>query len=486
MLRAVSLQLARGEIVGLVGENGAVKHLPKYPLRVVLPDSGSSPSKVLNLVTYQDANRHGIFRVFQDPALIDNLPVYENLFFGWETLFTNRFGILDRRAMVRAARRALTDSGLASIDVTRPVGSLGPGLRQGLDIARTITLADRLGIDAPVILFDEPTTALDQVHEENFLHLLVRPRGRASVLFVSHRLTEVLRTCDRVFVLKDGAHVADVRTGDVTESNLHRLMVGRNRAENYYQEARQSGSRSDIIRLAVENLTHTEAFVPLSFALAQGEILGIAGADGSGKRRVGQAIGGALVPAGGVIRVDGALVPAGNPAAVKAGIAYVPGDRQRDGLIVSDTILCNFQLPSLHDLFASPFGVWLAKQARKAAQSYVDRLEIVVGKGVDSTIRSLSGGNQQKVLLGKWLVRGPKVLVLENPTQGVDTGAREAIYSAIRDAASDGVAVVLISDDLPELIGLSDRILIMVEGAVAGVVSAPPGASRMNPQSSHA
>ncbi|MCX5580875.1 sugar ABC transporter ATP-binding protein [Kaistia terrae] len=478
VLSKVSLSVAPGEIVGLIGENGAGKStLLNILSGVVSPDAGKLRRNGAPIApsTYREASRSGIIRVFQDSALIDNLRVYENLFFGWEHFFTGRLGLLDRRAMLDAARKALDAGGLTELAADRPISDLAPGERQALDIARAVATADLLGIEAPVILFDEPTTALDSANEENFLRLLERLRGRAGVVFVSHRLGEVLRSCDRIVVLKDGKRVADAPASGLTDADLHRLMVGRERTGNYYREDRQK-PRPGPARLEVNGIAIAGAYEPVSFALAPGEVLGLAGTDGSGKRRLAQTIAGERSPDRGEIRVDGKRLRTGVPAAVAAGVAFVPGERQHDGLIVRETILANFELPSLHDLFSNAAGFRLGRKARTAAERYIAELEISAPNGVESRIDTLSGGNQQKVLLAKWLVRDPRVLVLENPTQGVDTGAREAIYRAVRDAAARGVAVVIVSDDLPELIGLSDRILILVEGRSTRLLDAAPGA----------
>lgn len=479
VLTDVSLSLRRGEIIGLLGENGAGKStLLNILSGVVTKDAGEIRRNGAPIAprSYRAANQRGIFRVFQDPALIGNLTVAQNLWFGWESLFRNAAGLLDRRAMEEAAREVLASGNLATIPVTKRVGDLPPGLRQSLDIARAVALADRLDIPDPVILFDEPTTALDQSHEENFLHLLDRLRGRAGVVFVSHRLGEVLRSCDRVVVLKDGNLVTDQPVQGLTEPDLHRLMVGRERGANYYLGDLQSGGQNAAARLEVDGLVLASGVGPLGFAIRPGEVVGIAGTDGSGKRRVAQVLGGDLEPDQGELRVHGGRIGAGSNAAVSAGIAFVPGDRQAEGLITGASLVANFQLPSLRDLFATRFGVWRQTTARAAAERRFSALEVKAPDGIDSPVSALSGGNQQKVLLAKWLERAPQVLVLENPTQGVDSGAREAIYRTIREAAADGIAVLIVSDDLPELIGLSDRILVMVEGRITRDIAAPPQA----------
>ena len=477
-LDRVDLSVGDGEIVGLIGENGAGKStLLNIISGVFLADEGEVvlDGQTIAPRSYQEANRHGIFRVFQEPALIDVLPVYENVFFGWERLFRTKRGTLDRAALRKASQEALAEAGVGEIDVRIPVGDLRPAARQSLDIARVTALSRRLEIERPVVLFDEPTTALDEEHEENFLRLIERLRGVASVVFVSHRLPEIIRTTDRIAVLKDGENAGERATQGVDESELHRLMVGRVRTENYYRERDQLEVVPETApRLEVRGVSGAGVLRGASLQVAPGEILGIAGTEGSGKRVLGEIIAGIVPATEGEVRVDGQALPPGIPGHVGGGVAYVPPDRQRNGLISTASIVENIQLASLDDQFAGRGGRWKRAEARAAAQRFVDELGIVT-QSIDAPISSLSGGNAQKVLLAKWLVREPTVLVLDAPTQGVDTGAREGIYDLIRKIAAKGTAVVLISDDLPELIGLSNRIAVVTDGELTRTAPAPAG-----------
>ena len=478
-LGGVDLTVGDGEVVGLIGENGAGKSTVLNIISGVLPyDRGTLrlDGQEIAPKTYQDANRLGIFRVFQEAALVNSLSVYENTFFGWEHLFRTRAGLLDRRALRRAAEEALERAGVHDLDVTVPVGTLSPGVRQSLDIGRVTALAERLEIERPIVLFDEPTTALDQEHEENFLKLLERLRGHASVVFVSHRLQEIIRTTDRITVFKDGENVGVRATAGVDESELHRLMVGRVRTENYYRERDQQQVASEAVpRLVVQGVSGAGVLRDASLEVAPGEILGIAGTEGSGKRVLGEIIAGIVTPESGSIEVDGATLHGGLGDRVAAGIAYVPPDRHHKGLIADASIVDNIQLASLHDRFGSKgLGLWKRDAARAEAQRFVDELGIVA-ESIDAPVSSLSGGNAQKVLIAKWLLREPKVLVLDTPTQGVDTGAREGIYDLLRRVAARGTSIVLVSDDLPEVIGLSNRIAVVTNGLLTTTVDAPAG-----------
>ncbi|MGV9826816.1 sugar ABC transporter ATP-binding protein [Gordonia sp. NPDC003429] len=474
-LRGVDLTVGDGEVVGLIGENGAGKSTVLNILSGVLPyDSGTLRLDGTDIApkTYQEANRLGIFRVFQEANLIDNLSVYENTFFGWEHLFRSR-GLLDRRGLIRATEQALSDAAIDGLDPTATTGSLTPGQKQSLDIARVSALSKKLEIERPVVLFDEPTTALDHEHEDNFLHLLQRLRGVAAVVFVSHRLQEILDTTDRITVFKDGQSIAVRPTAGTDETELHRLMVGRVRTENYYRETAQNRVDDAPARLAVRDLSGAGVLREATFEVRSGEIFGLAGTEGSGKRVLGEIIAGAVARTGGTVTVNGTQVDGDIGSHVAAGIAYVPPDRSEKGLITAASIVDNIQLASLHDLFATPrVGLWAEGRARTIARRYVDDLDIVA-EGIDAPVSSLSGGNAQKVLLAKWLVRQPDVLILDAPTQGVDTGAREGIYDLLRAAAATGTAIVLVSDDLPELIGLSNRIGVVTGGRLVAIADAP-------------
>lgn len=479
-LKGVDLDVGDGEVVGLIGENGAGKSTILNIVSGVLPyDSGSLrlDGREIAPKTYQEANRLGIFRVFQEAALVDSLAVYENAFFGWEHLFRSRSGGLDRRRLKRATEEALHEAGVDGIDVSLPTGSLTPGQKQSVDIARVTALAKLLEVARPVVLFDEPTTALDQEHEDNFLRLLERLRGVAAVVFVSHRLPEILQTTDRITVFKDGESVGHRPTRGTDESELHRLMVGRIRTENYYREHVQHELPAGASpRLVVESVAGAGVLHEASFEVAPGEIVGLAGTEGSGKRVLGEIIAGVVRPTAGRVLVNGREVSGTIGDHVGAGIAYVPPDRADKGLITSASIVDNVQLASLHDQFATKrVGLWAVGGARKVTERFVEELGIVT-ESIDAPVSSLSGGNAQKVLIAKWLLRKPDVLVLDEPTQGVDTGAREGIYDLLRQVAAAGTAIVLVSDDLPELIGLSNRIVVITNGRISATVDAPSGA----------
>ncbi|MGV1049113.1 MAG: sugar ABC transporter ATP-binding protein [Solirubrobacterales bacterium] len=475
-LSDLSLGVDRGEILGLVGENGAGKStLLNILSGVIAPDAGEilGDGQPLSLRDYKGATAAGIFRVFQEGATIAGLRVYESLFLSHESHFRRGFS-LDRGAMVERSREAIAGFGL-DLDVRRPIGDLDLGTRQSLEIVRALALADLLGAEHPVLLLDEPTTALDSAQDTRLLGLIDDLRGRAAVVFVSHRLPEVLQVCDRICVLKDGRLVSAEAASNLDESRLHALMVGRERARNYYRESEQESLLDEAVPpvLRVDGIEVPGEISPASLEVRPGEIVGIGGLQGSGRSLLGKAIAGIAPVSAGTVAVgdDEPRTPDFHDL-VDRGLAWVAGDRHGDGMIADASVLANFQLASIHDRF-SRGGIWRSKAARREADHWIRELEIRPPLR-DARLGSLSGGNQQKVILAKWLCREPRVVILENPTQGVDTGARESLYGVIRELTAAGVGVVLITDDLTELIGLSDRILILVGGHIVGGLSARP------------
>ncbi len=471
----LTLAVGRGEILGLVGENGAGKStLLNILSGVEQPDGGriEVEGREIRPRDYKASNDAGIFRVFQEDATIPGLKVYESLFLSHEARFGGRLPVLRRGELIRRSKTVVEDFGL-ELDVRRPIGELEIGVRQSLEIVRAVALSELLQAEHPVLLLDEPTTALDSVQDERFLNLIASLRGRATVIFVSHRLQEVLGACDRICVLKDGALVADHPAAELDEARLHELMVGRERADNYYREdAQTGGDQTAPPVLKAEGLSVAGELAPTDLEVQPGEVLGIGGLQGSGRSLLGQALAGLVPVDSGTVSIDGSTpVTPRFRDLIDRGLAWVPGDRQNDGMIADATVLSNFQLASLHDRFA-PMGIWKRKAVKTAADEWIEKLDIRPPRR-DSRAGALSGGNQQKVVLAKWLCRNPRAVILENPTQGVDTGARESIYEVIRGLTSEGVGVVLITDDLTELIGLSDRIAVMVAGRLTASFAAP-------------
>jgi len=471
VLEDVSIRVSSGEIVGLIGENGAGKStLMDIMCGVLVPTAGTVvvAGDPVELASPVDAARRGVYRVFQEQSVIPRLPVYVNLCLGAEDHFATA-GVFRKRAARAHARQLLADLGL-DYDVDRPASDYSFGERQLLEIARAVSLSRIYDTSAPVILLDEPTAALSGTELELFFTLLTRLRDAGtSFLFVSHRLSELLEHSDRLYVMKDGRVVAEVPRA-TEEAELHRLMVGRERADDMYQKHRQSGP-GEQVRVRVSALA-SDGLQPTSFEVRSGEIVGLAGLLGSGKNQLAAALFG-VVPSTGSIEVDGAAMGHRVAARVAAGVGYIPLHRHAEGVSLGLSVDANINEVALGR--RSSVSLRHRRAEATLAESWAGRLRVRM-RSLEQPVRTLSGGNQQKVVFAKWLSQGADVLVADNPTRGVDAGAKEDIYAIIRDLTADGASVVLVSDDLPELIGLSDRILVMHDGEVVGEFASPAAA----------
>jgi len=468
VLDDVSIEVFAGEIVGLIGENGAGKStLMDIMCGVLEPTDGvvRIDGEDVALGTLIDGAERGIFRVFQEQSLIGRLSVAVNLCLGAEDRFSTA-GVF-RAAKARAHARALLDELGLDYDVDRPVGDYSFGERQLLEIARAVSLSRIFETSHPVILMDEPTAALSGGELAIFFDLLVRLRAAGTgFVFVSHRLPELLDNSDRLYVLKDGKVVDEVPPS-TTEAQLHRLMVGRERADDVYQKSRQSGP-SEKVRLSAAGVS-APGLQPTDLEVRAGEIVGIGGLLGSGKNQLAAALFGAT-DSGGSVMVDGVDVRHSVSSRVKARMGYIPLHRHAEGASLGLSITENVNEVRLG---ARP-GLGIRQRSREVseARSWTDRLRVRM-RSIDQRVRTLSGGNQQKVVFAKWLSQGAQVIIANNPTRGVDAGAKEEIYQLLRDLTDEGAAIVLVSDDLLELIGLSDRILVMHDGAVTGEIPSP-------------
>jgi ribose transport system ATP-binding protein len=476
VLEDISFAVPTRSIMGLVGENGAGKStLFNILTGLVRPDSGTMVyrGKPFRPRSYKDAFERGVSRVFQEQALILNVPVYENLVLSQEHRFT-RFGqFVDHGAMIRAAERIIDDAGL-DVDVRRTAGSYDFSKRQAIEIARACMAPRHLmGIEDPLVLLDEPTSTLDREDETAFFDLLLRMKQHAAFVFVSHRLTEVRAISDTIHVMKDGRLAGTLSPAEAEEKVLHGLMVGRARADDYYHTERQQEVGDQPIVCSVSHLSG-RGFSDISFDLKAGEIVGIGGLLDSGKSALGKAIAGVFPPDGGTVAIG--TLPHRQPEIadfVANGLGYVPAERLVEGIIPALGLAINLTLPSA-DQF-SQFGIWQLGQERKAAERAIGQFAIRSGSPT-MPLRNLSGGNQQKVVLARWLRRDLKVLVLDNPTRGVDAGAKEEIYTHLRALTEQGVGIIVITDELTELIGLANRILIMQRGRIVIDIPSPPAA----------
>lgn len=468
----ITLTVTRNSVLGLVGENGAGKSTILSLINGTnRPDRGTIEIDGVT-VGYghpMESARHGVATVFQEQGLIPSLPVYENIFLGRETRFIKN-GLLRRNAMAKAAGKVLEDLGV-DIDPTTLTQNLSFGSRQLVEIGKAFATTSVYDA-APIILLDEPTSALSAVETDLLFDNIRKWRDRATFILVSHRLSDLQAVCDDVAVLRDGALVAQLPIEKTTDSMLHELMVGRKRDAEYYKESSQ---REDLgpVTLEVAGLSCEGHFTDAGFSLREGEIVGLAGVLGSGKSSLARAVAGVLKVDAGTVTVHGKSMRNGSIAhAIKVGIQYVPAERTTEGVILNQSVEKNLSLTLLDKLKYSAIPLLNLRKSRSLTRSWIERLRIK-SPGPDATISRLSGGNQQKVVFGRCLERGPSILILDDPCRGLDVGAKEELYQFIRDFAASGGSAILVSDNLPEVIGLANKILVMRQGRIVAALESP-------------
>jgi rhamnose transport system ATP-binding protein len=457
-LADVSLDLLPGEIHALVGENGAGKStIVKVLAGIHQPDSGAVvlDGKAVLLHGPAHARSLGIAVVHQEPRLFPDLTVAENVFTGHAP--KGRAGSINWREMRRAA-----DEIFDSLSVRIDSGAIVRGL--SMADQQLIEIAKALSVEARVLVLDEPTASLSAHEVERLFAIVRQTRDRGvAVLFVSHRLEEVFELCDRATVLRDGRHIVTAPTSQLTAPDLVRYMVGRS-VSLFPRSAAKIGD----VLLDVHGLTRVGAFRDISFSVRSGEIVGLAGLVGAGRTEVARVLFGLDRADAGEVTLHGRRVRFRSPsAALRAGIAYVPEDRHLDGLVAGFSIAENVTLPILPRLFPRLFT--RSSREHSLAAGYVDRLRIR-STGTNELVDALSGGNQQKVVIAKWLATNPRVLILDEPTRGVDIGAKVEVHRIISELAASGLAIVLISSDLPEVLAMSDRIIVLHEGRVSAEI----------------
>jgi ribose transport system ATP-binding protein len=464
VLNSADFRARLGSLLGIVGENGAGKStLLKLAAGLEQPDAGEIRfrGQPVRLASYKEANSLGISMVFQEQALVPQLTVYENLFLG----LTERFAVgpvLRRKRMRIRAEEILAQLGIEGIKVERQLSDYNFGQRQLIEIARAFAVAEIVGAEYPVILLDEATASLDGTERQILFRLMHQLRDRAAIVFVSHILEEILELCDELVVLKDGNVVASGPARDYTEHKLHSLITGREVPASLYQETAQTGPIGEVV-LEVENFSLVGEFDSVDLSVRKGEVLGIAGVIGSGKESLGRVIAGLEPATSGRVRTTSSRRP-----------GYVAKERLADGIIPDHTVRANASLtPIVSGAFRGRFVLNRAEE-RKWSRSFVARLDVRPADP-ENRIGDLSGGNQQKVVMARWLVNAPDVIVLDNPTRGVDVGSKFTIYTVIRELTAKGIAIILISDDLAELIGLSDRVLALREHRVVAEIPSAPG-----------
>jgi ABC-type sugar transport system ATPase subunit len=456
-LDRVSFDVERGSCHALIGENGAGKStLGKILAGVHMADDGEIrlDEKVIRATNPLAARHLGVAMVHQELAFCPNLTVAENLCLGD---LPRRGGWLDRRRMRDQARAMLREIE-ANIDVDVPIGTLSTGQEQVIQIAAA------LGTHAQVIVMDEPTSSLSAHESEHLFKLLAHLKERGiTILYISHRLEEIFRLCDRVTVLRDGRHVATEKIAETNSNRVIHQMVGREVVAHTPRHL-ERGLGDEL--LLVENLLSPGKFSAISFRLRAGEVLGFAGLVGAGRSEIAQAIFGLDPKATGSIFVCGKELPLGSvTAALNAGMGFLPEDRKRLGLVLTMNCRENASLAMLPKL--TRLGFVRRRREQTLVKSYLDRLRVKT-PSLDSVINGLSGGNQQKIALIKWLARECAVLIVDEPTRGVDIGAKAEIHQLLDELACRGLAVLVISSELPEVMNLSRRILVLREGRVTG------------------
>jgi ribose transport system ATP-binding protein len=472
-LDGVDLVVRQHEVLGLAGENGAGKStLLKALVGLVTPDAGQifvrgEPVRLRSVV---DAADHGIGMVFQEQSLVPNLTAAENIVLGSEGRAVRR-GIYRWNTMRRLAQTQLDKIG-SDIDPLARTDTLSFADRQMVEIAKVLRIEER-SQHPPVIILDEPTSVLESKEIDTLFTQIRRLREFASVVFVSHRLDEVLDVCDRVVVLRGGRSAGEVATAGAVPGELHRMMIGSTGSDDHYHENATERVVSEQPLLSVRGLSGT-SFHDVDLDVAAGEIVAIVGVHGSGREDICRALFGAEPTTAGEIRMDGKKIVLPNTrAACAAGIGYVPAERKIEGMVGSMSVAENMTLTNQKARCTGPF-VAPRKQAT-LVDSWIRRLSIRT-PGRDTAIQRLSGGNQQKVVLARWLVGGDiRLLLLDHPTRGLDIGARSEVYRLMRELAASGVATVLLADSLEEAIGMADRILVMNDGRVVTEVACPNG-----------
>jgi len=471
-LQEVNLSINENEIVGLVGENGAGKStLVKILAGVYKADRGkiSIDDKDIYINNPQDAKKHGIGIVFQEQSILKNMTVCENLFLGQEKFFLN-LGVLSQERMLKEASEILAE---LDIDImpTRNANTLNFIQREMIEIARNVWLARKSNARVPIILLDEPTTALEQDDIKFLFQKLNEIKKHTAIIFISHRLEEIVTLCDRVYVLKDGKNVGRFNKDDISENLLRSKMVGKELVGEFYQSSMQ-GKAGDKVVLELKGCSKKHAFYDVSFQLKEGEILSICGTVGSGKEALCKAIFGVTKFDSGEVYIDGVDVKGhiNSPMdAFNKGIGYIPEDRRNEGLILNLPIFENITLTILKKL--KSYGMVSRKKQFEVTEKIVKKIDIR-SASITALCKNLSGGNQQKAVLGKWLLSGNKILVMSHPTRGVDVGAKQQIYTLMREMVNDGMSLITMGDSFEEDIGLANRIIIMKDGKIITIIDA--------------
>ena len=460
VLNQAGFELRDGEVHALMGENGAGKStLMKILTGVYTRDAGTVKvdGKEVEYKNPQEAERAGIVFIYQELNVMFDLTVEENLFLGRE--IKKGFGVCDKKAMRKKAREVLEMMGV-SIDPGELMANLSVGQQQMIEICKALM------VDAKVIIMDEPTAALTQSETEALFQVIqsLRKKG-VSMVYISHRMEEIFELCDRITVLRDGQYIGVKNIPETNMNEIVKMMIGREIGERY--PSRQITLGKEVIK--VTGLTKKGVFHDVNFSVRAGEVLGVSGLMGAGRTEIMQAIFGNLPYEEGTIEIEGKKVTIKNPSqAIANGIGFITEDRKTEGLMLEKSIrenvsLCNLNIISKHAVLGKG-------DEKKLSQRAIEDLHIKCFNAEHES-GNLSGGNQQKVVLAKWIFTSPKILILDEPTRGVDIGAKKEIYQIINKLAGQGVAVIMVSSELPEVLGMSDRIMVVREGEIRGILS---------------
>ena len=454
-----TIEILPGEIHALVGENGAGKStLVKILAGLHHPDAGDFrvDGEPIAFRSVADSKAAGISVIYQEPTLFPDLTVAENIFIGRQP--RGRSGLISRAEMRAGARELFSRLGVP-IDPDRSAEGLSIADQQIIEIAKAISL------DAKVLVMDEPTAALSGVEVDRLFAVArsLRDRG-AGILFISHRFDEVFALCDRITVMRDGRYVATHETSSVTVEEIVREMVGRDIDQLFPKEPAQIGDPV----LTVRGLSRAGVFADIDLDVRAGEIVALAGLVGAGRTEVARAVFGIDRYDTGTVELNGRAYTAGDPqAAIDAGVGFVPEDRRKQGLVMDLSVGRNATLTLRRAL--ARFGIISGARERRAAEKWTKTLQVKTGSQ-EYAVSTLSGGNQQKVVLAKWLATEPKLLIIDEPTRGIDVGTKAEVHRLISSLAARGIAILMISSELPEVLGMADRVLVMHEGRIAAEI----------------
>jgi len=463
-LDEVDLEVYEGEVLALVGENGAGKttlmeilNPHPAPTGFYRQDTGRIflKGREIHPRNPSDARNMGISFIHQHFNLAPNLTVAENIFLGREPTRTSFLRIVDKKSMQRKTEELLNTLGVHMLPDAL-IGNLGVAQRQIVEIAKA------LSYDSSLIIMDEPTSVLNRDESGRLFDIIRKLKSRGiSIIFITHRLEEVFNIADRIVVLRDGKRVGELKAKEANMDTVIKMMVGR----ELLMFPKQPACIGNVI-LEVKGLSRGDNVRDISFKLHKGEILGVAGMMGAGRTEMARVLFGIDKKDSGKVFIDNEEIKINSPEdSLRARIGLVPEDRQLQGLILSMTVRENITLPNLHNI--SKCGMINKSREREISHHYIDKLSIQT-TSMDSPVKGLSGGNQQKVVLAKWLMLNPRVLILDEPTRGIDVGAKMDVHALISEIAQQGIGIIMISSEMPEILGMSDRIIVMADGRITG------------------